>query len=278
MNKIKFSLTLFAGFLVSCGRGAPIQGELTTAEVGPIKQLVCDPFSDGGGTQPQLGIKGSLYYLTDDQPRYHTVGDYISHGHQFNDLNVILNNFYVPPRIFSDGFVTREGQLLMREDQTPLFEYFALHFETNLALSPRDVPGNYQLAMFADDGAILNLADGVGGASRNLINNDGDHATKLKCATSPVTMGFGTRYPLKIDYYQGPRYHLTLIVMWRPWPANPADVNDPLCGVEGINTFYDTTQNPSVPQQTFRDFQARGWKVLAVDNYIYKDGSNPCVQ
>src|SRR5690606_23109728 len=86
--------------------------------------------------------------------------------------------------------------------------------------------------------------------------------------------------PAKIEYYQGPRYHIALMVLWREWPENdPGFVaNDPQCGTSGNDRFFNYNVVPSAPKANFNDLLSRGWKVLGAENYALPRAvsQNPC--
>ncbi|HEX4926166.1 MAG TPA: hypothetical protein VFV50_18880 [Bdellovibrionales bacterium] len=244
------------------------------ASLPPEGTYVCDPFDAGPKASLQTGIIGSLHYLDASQPQYSSVRDYLQFGHAINDVMLIMNRLYVPTRPFDRGFTTLGGDVLRNESGEALIEWFAVDMRTRLGLGPTDAPGAYQLALITDDGSILTVGDGAG---TELINNDGFHSTKMKCATQPLDFQPGSTIPARIEYFQGPRTHISLVLMWRPWPANPADVNDPECDQSGNDHFFDSTQNPSAPRQAYNDLLARGWRPMSAQNF-YMPGSilNPC--
>ena len=251
---------------------------------------VCDPFGATPNTDIAHGLSASLYYLTPDQPQYTNVNSYLQHGHTSN-TNLFFNQLNVPTRLFSAGFMAQDGSLLKDPSGNTLFEYFALHFESEIRLSSKNQPGNYQFAVLSDDGSILQINESgqAAGNFETLINNDGTHASLLGCATKAVTMTSDTRLPIKLDYYQGPRYHIALMLLWRFIPdtnntcrnngGQPAakDLADVACGQSGNGTFFDYNKVPSAPQAPFIGMLARGWQVVPADNfYLPETQSNPC--
>ncbi len=153
-------------------------------------------------------------------------------------------------------------------------EWFAVDMKTRLGLGPTDVAGDYQLALITDDGSMLTIGEGA--TEKVLINNDGTHSTKMKCATEPVRFDSNTRLPARIEYFQGPRTHIALNLMWRPWPAS-GQVNDPACDQSGNDYFWDSTQNPSVPSANYNALVARGWQPMSANNFYLEPGAvNPC--
>jgi hypothetical protein len=238
---------------------------------------VCDPFADGAGSTDQdLGIQGSLFYREPDQPSFSSVYDYFEFGTEVTDVTLFFNQLNVPTRPFDRGFITQAGREIQTLNGDVLYEWFALHFEGRLQLSPADAPGDYQFALLADDGAVLQIDRGAG--LETIVDNDGTHPTRMGCSMEPVNFAAGDALSFVADYNQGPRYHIAMVVMWRPWPDNPDDVDDPLCGRQGNSLFFDSNQDPPEPQSAYYDLLARGWKVLAPENYLLPetDEPNPC--
>jgi hypothetical protein len=101
----------------------------------------------------------------------------------------------------------------------------------------------------------------------------------MGCETDRVTLSQGSRLPAQYNYFQGPRYHIASVLMWRPYPTDPNQVTDPLCGQEGNNLFFDPTQTPSAPSQNYADLLSRGWQPLQPANYYLPQAvgpNNPC--
>ena len=240
-----------------------------------LNKTVCDPF-DGGPSNPGdpnygRGLKASLYYLQDSQPRYQHVLDYINQGTKA-DQHLFFTKLNVPTRMFSVGFPTESGSLVKRDDGVVLQEYFALRLSSVIHLGPNDAEGDYELAILSDDGAIMRLR-GADGNYETIVNNDGDHPTKLGCG-STITMTKQTQRLMQFDYYQGPRYHISVIPMWRKKTAGMTA--EPLCGQSGNNLFFN--ENTSAPQAAYNALLSRGWKPLTMDNYSLPASTifNPC--
>lgn len=251
--------------------------ELNTFDVNlyALNKLVCDPF-DGGPSNPTdpnygRGLKANLYYLRDDQPRYQTVVDYINSGMRA-DQYLFFTSLNVPTRMFNIGFPTESGSLVKRDDGENLYEYFALRLSTVLQLGPDDEPGDYEMAILSDDGAIMRLR-GADGQYQTIVDNDGDHPTKMGCGGT-ITMTRETQKLMQFDYYQGPRYHIAVIPMWRKKVQGQAA--EPLCGQNGNNLFFD--ENTSAPKAAYNALLSRGWKPLDMDNYSLPASTifNPC--
>lgn len=248
----------------------------THPTVDPTK-TVCDPFQQQIQAKPDRGLISELFYLTDDQPRYSSVLDMMQFGHKV-DSTLYFNRLDIPTRPFDRGFYTQSGDLITTINGNSLYEYFGLRFTSDLKLATGESPGAYQFAILADDGAILTL--NIDGTDQVIVNDDGTHPTKMACASLPVNLSDGQTIPFKLIYHQGPRYHIALKVMWRPWPAAGGDpVVDTWCNQSGNSLFFDSTQDPPAPQTAYYDLLSRGWKVLDSGNFKLPSGDpNPCAQ
>lgn len=242
-------------------------------------KLVCDPFAPGPTTQTsyEKGIKAELYYLTSAMPRLYNSKDYVTFG-QKAEQNLFFTDMNVPTRMFTEGFSNASGKALKNDAGVNLIEYFGLKMKTNLILTKTDVTGDYELALLSDDGTTLKLISGSGAeADEVLINNDGDHPTRMGCSSHTLRMRRNVMVPIEVTYYQGPRYHISNVLVWRK--AATAGT-DPLCNQSGNELFFNPNNN-SVPQQAMVDLGNRGWTVVKPDNFVVsanKDDYNPCVK
>ncbi len=248
--------------------------------VTPSQTSSCTNLNGAGGDPtalPTSGLAGNLYYLTDSMPRYTHVADYITKGVQA-PVTLYLNRLYTPTRPFDEGFITNSGSLVQTAAGNSLYEYFALHLESTLQLRESDTDGFYQLALLSDDGSIMQLNQ-TGEGYTNFINDDGTHATQLACASSAIYMNHFTKIPMKLDYYQGPRYHIALNLIWRQVASSTSNLTDPLCGQSGNSLFWDPTTTPSTPL-AFNDLNFRGWNILNTENFKLPASAsiNPCGQ
>lgn len=241
-------------------------------------RTICDPFKTNSPQARDRGLVGNLFYLNDDQPRYNNIADYMNNA-IVADATIYMDRLFVPTRPFDRGFYLQSGDLVTTPNGNTLYEYFGVRMESQMQLAPTEAPGNYQLAVLADDGALLKIPDGLGG-EKIIVNNDGTHATKMMCATEPIYLDHNTKIPMTLEYYQGPRFHISLVTMWRPWPdGSDPDIpeNDPLCGAQGNSTFFDSTQDPVAAQPAFYELLSRNWRVLQNENYYFPDqADNPC--
>lgn len=239
----------------------------------PMDRNVCDPFTGGSAASLEKGIQGQLFYKTSTLPIFHDVESYMNQA-QKSDKTLFFADMNVPTRLFSEGFSTQTTGVLTDDSGNKLIEYFGIRFDTTIMLSANDDEGDYELALLSDDGTRLRIQNGDGW--QEIIDNDGDHPTRMGCSSQILHMTHNTPLITEVDYYQGPRYHIANVLMWRK--ASVAG-QDPACGNLGNNLFFDPNNN-STPMQAYNDLLSRGWKVLTPDNFFVNQSTayNPCVQ
>ncbi len=127
---------------------------------------------------------------------YDFLGNHVSKLPDFNMMqpvsSVLMPNVNIPLRSFDAGF----------PGITDLFEWFGIRF-TGKVIIP--ATGQYTFALQSDDGAILYIDNKI------VVDNDGLHASQRKTAKVTLTSG---EHDIRIDYYQGPRYHIELVLFW----------------------------------------------------------------
>ena len=152
-------------------------------------------------------------------------------------------------------------------------------------LGPNDTEGTYEFATLADDGVKMGIVKN-GQPRSDFIDSDGDHPTQMGCSSKSFPFTKTTRLPVELLYYQGPRYHIALVVMWRKLAPGAVQTKDTLCNQLGNNFFFDPDHN-STPQQPYKDLLSRGWKPLAKENFSIPGSDdtnttqvafNPCYQ
>lgn len=239
-------------------------------------KLVCDPFGGGGSISYEQGIKATLHYRTSTMPRMYKSTDYVNFAYK-SPQTIFMSDMNVPTRMFTEGFTVANGRTLMNDDDQKLIEYFALKMNTNVVLSENDEEGWYEFALLSDDGTQMSIKSGTDAEATLLINNDGDHPTRMGCSNQSMYLRKGVMLPIEVTYYQGPRYHISNVLMFRK--AEVAG-KDPSCGLTGNNTFFDPN-NHSVPLKPYNDLLTRGWKVLGASNFMVSQNQsdyNPCVK
>lgn len=239
----------------------------------PLNKTVCDPFNDNSTQVMTNGVLGTLYYRTSSMPRMYKVEDYINFTRK-SDKTLFFADMNVPTRPFSEGFKTQTTGVLEDDTKNKLIEYFGIKFESTLQLGENDEEGDYELALLSDDGTRLKIKDPRTDTWREIIENDGDHPTKMGCAKETIRMTRRTQIPIEAIYYQGPRYHISNILMWR---KSSTAGKDSACGQEGNNHFFNPDKN-SEPLKPYKDLLARGWKPVGAENFWLNNTFNPCAQ
>ena len=239
----------------------------------PMNSLVCDPLNDNPApVDPGLGLLAKLYYLKAGE-RYYSVPEYLSLGER-SSQKLFFSEINVPTRLFDTGFPIQTGGVVKNDQGSDLFEFFALQFSSILVLRPDQEEGEYELALLSDDGAIFKVRED-NGQYVAYVSNDGDHPTRFGCGTKTIQMNRDSEHIISIEYYQGPRHHISLIPMWRRVTANT--VAETRCGVAGNETFFDYNNN-SQPQAMYQELLSRGWEPIRQQNYRIPASAafNPC--
>lgn len=255
-------------FFSSCAQDVTRSGYASEQN---FNQLVCDPNDAKNQIDSTLGLRGKIYSVTSNPSSLTSSEQYLAQG---TDLGVemYLSKLHVPERLFGEGFIAADGTALTDNNGNRLVEYFALAFESSLKLSASDAEGKYQLAILSDDGATMRIDNGA----TVLIQNEGAHPTRMGCASQTIELKRDTRIPFKLSYFQGPKNHIALTLMWRKLPANVSAQSENLCGVQGNNYFWN--QNDSSAKQPYYDLLARGWKPIAAGNFELTSGYNKCAK
>ncbi|HAR42179.1 MAG TPA: hypothetical protein DCS07_06050, partial [Bdellovibrionales bacterium] len=285
-----------------------------------FKNAVCEPFSQSDlneGLSQEHGWIGALAYLGPrDRNGNIKLSRFEQKGIQVN-APIYMREVNVPTQAFDRGFKTGDDSVLRDLEGNILNEYFGIELESEIRLSADDQPGYYQFSVLSDDGSILAI-DPDGRGFKKLIDNDGDHQTKLACAKKAYYMDHSTRLPMRLGYYQGPRYHVALMILWKRvgdsslferghrhhgeedrsddfddfdhfekfvhWGngrgCGGGVLRDPACGWQGNSLFFNSAKIPSSPQPAFIGLLQRGWKVLGAKNaYLpFAAGMNPCIE
>lgn len=272
------SMSLVSAYLLTAcsGGGGADSGLKSPFDVNrySINKTVCNPLNQSSTpvTVPSQGLKAQLWSLPSGSTIYHDVESMIQYGVP-SDKNLFFSDIFVPTRMFTEGFPLQSGGSVKTDAGQTLIEYFALRYTGLLHLGPNEAEGDYQIGMLSDDGAIMTLSDGQ---NQYVLNNDGDHPTKMGCGPV-VHMTRSTQLSLQLDYYQGPRYHIALVPMWRM--VNTSNPSDPLCNQNGNSLFFDPNNN-SMPLLAYNQLASRGWYPLGVANYSLAPEAdyNPCTQ
>lgn len=235
----------------------------------PINKLVCDPLGGSPGTRLKNGIEASLAFRGATQPRWYSTQDYLNQGVK-SDKTLFFTDLFVPSRMFTQGFATQTSSVVQNDLGEKLIEYFGMRFKTELRLKAEQNSGLYDIAVLADDGVRISTIDAQG--KTTFINGDGDHSTRMSCG-EPLNMAHNIGKTIEIDYYQGPRYHIALVMLWRPAQSG----KDPSCDKQGTHLYFDPDKN-SQPKLAYTDLLARGWTPIPAENFYLPDQVeiNPC--
>jgi hypothetical protein len=254
---------------------APNDGDDTVADnVTNPTAPVCDPFG-GEGSEQKNGIRGSLHDGLGQQLKvvndYYTKGQLVSSDLYFSSLNI-------PTRKFNQGFLTPNGETLKSVNGQTLHEWFAINFQGRIRLNANQEAGLYEFALLNDDGAVLQVGNTRDSLS-TLISSDFHTATRMSCANKLVYMNHLQDLSFNLDYFQGPREHIALILMWRKIDSENQYETDPQCGKSGPNMYFNSNTTPSTPHSAYTQLLDRGFKVVDSSNFLLpnEDEINPCV-
>ncbi len=239
-----------------------------------VNEVVCDPFSNIDDKCVK-GLKGNLWYLSEQQKLspFGNVDRYINEGIKAN-VTIYMSQLFVPTKPWTSGFKTTDGTLIKNNAGQTLFEYFAMRFDTIVKLDPLVNPeGRYQFAILSDDGSLVEIKDTPTGPYRTFVNNDGTHPTKLGCNLTGIDLKTTSRIPMRVKYYQGPRNHIALTLMWRRITSTSGTaVNEPLCNYNTLDNYYFFGNidmlPPSLTSYGYGALISRGWRPLGTKNFV----------
>ncbi len=254
----------------------------TSEKNGIFGNPICDPFGGGSGpTTSSNGILGSLNYIPNNSPRVPsdslTLADFNSGKPDVVEVanTVVLSQFNVRTHDFNFGFTDTGNSTVKDINGNVLVEFFALFTHGLLMLNNNDTDGDYQFGLLADDGSELFIGD----RNDKMIENDGVHSNTFACSpsASPVSLRKGEPIPFKLNYFQGPRVRISLMLLWRK--NSDIGINEPECGVKREDSYYFTHNSSGEPVATakFNALLNRGWKVIPAANfYLPGNNQNPC--
>lgn len=234
-------------------------------------KFICDPF-DGEQQTSFQGVAGFVYDGLEHP--FTNVQDYYDFGKK-SETPIFMSEINVPTTKFDKGFELENGQFVLNDMGGKLFEYFALDLRGRIRLGEVEENGYYQFALLSDDGAIFDIEFEEG--EKELINNDQLTPTRMKCASKAVYFDKSTIRSFRMKYFQGPRMHIALSLMWRK--VDPDNIpNEKYCGKGGNGFFFDFNKVPSEPKRAYLDLLDRGWKPLDSQNFLLPAGivENPC--
>jgi hypothetical protein len=239
-------------------------------------QTVCDPLTSTPSESRTSGLAAKLYVRSPEMKTVSGVMDYYTKGLRM-DQDLYFASINVPTRMFDKGFTTEGGATLIDGNGKKLIENFAVEYNSILRLSDSDKEGEYELGIISDDGARVFFKDN--NQWKELINNDGNHPSRFGCTFRTLTMKKETEVPIKVLYYQGPRYHISNVLMWKYHKDQKAFEksykDNWVCGRSGNELFYaPKTEKPTVVTKWLL---SNGWNVISNANYkMPEQKTNPC--
>lgn len=241
-------------------------------------QTVCDPLSNTPSESRTLGLAAKLYVRSPEMKTVSGVMDYYSKGIRM-DQDLYFASINVPTRMFDKGFTNESGATLIDGSGKKLIENFAVEYNSILKLSQDDKEGEYELGIISDDGARVFFKEND--QWKELINNDGNHPSRFGCTFRTLTMKKETEVPIKVLYYQGPRYHISNVLMWKYHKDQKAFQksykDNWVCGRSGNELFY--SPKTEKPTAVTKWLESTGWTVIANANYkMPEQKTNPCVE
>ncbi len=206
------------------------------------QSVICDPFSAGSNCSAASnsgGLIGDMFYLTSEN--FHQdlnsarLTNYFNEGYRV-EKKIVLSELNFPKRSFINGFPTgidESGQVtfIKNNQGETLVEYFALRLVGNISVDA-EAEGSYEFSLESDDGSSMSI-DG-----KRLIDNDGTHGM-VRVESGLFSLKRNIKYPINVNYFQGPRTEIGLIMQWRKclslssgtscskfaeWTVVPADV------------------------------------------------------
>ena len=178
----------------------------------------------GGAAGRGEGLVGNVYALLPQTPKLPDFTNackdptVISEGAFTCPHTIILvPNLDVPVRSFTEGFPGLGDNLL---------EWFAIQFKGYLMV---EKGGSYFLESCSDDGSNVYIVE-KGGATK-VVDNDGTHG--MQCRSGEINLPAG-RYPIIVDYMQGPATEIGMQLYWTP-PGGTKEIIPP----KNLRLFVD---------------------------------------
>lgn len=207
------------------GQGVTIDDLQDTIDQGDgDAPIVCNPLDPSQNCYSNEGLRGKLYYLTmadhgdifQDNLRNANLADYRQFGFQV-PVDIVMSDINITPRPWTDGFkVPGKGQVKNQSGEK-LFEWFHIDLSGYIVLPA----GRYQLKTLSDDGIRVWLDDQV------VIENDTVHSPTHDC--SRLINFDGQPKKIRVEYHQGPRTDIALVLQYRnesDYRANPNRCNN----------------------------------------------------
>lgn len=242
-------------------------------------QFICSPFGNSNQGSATSGLKAELAYidpnsnLPNSTKNSYGVRDYFSGAIEFTKTptTLFMSQINAPTQRFNQGFRLSDNTYLSNGTGEKLIEWFAIHLQSLLKLSPEDDEGEYEFASISDDGSRVY----IGSPLSEIINNDGAHNVKMVCSTEAINFNRSTKLPLSYYYNQGPRTDIANVFLWRKKLDNAQSGSYKHCGKTDALRFW--TSIDSAPGEYIQEILADGWKVVGINNFELPGSQiNPC--
>ena len=201
-----------------------------------VDNTVCNPLKDGeqsGNSKglvgnirliKELSALGSIQTSSERRSLQGMLNNYLdpSFSYQLGNQSIFMNEVNVPLTDFSKGFSTQNGESLKVEGIV-LDEFFNVNLDTLMMIEEDAMAGEYEIAIASDDGSKLSYTLKTDSEDyTTYLESNKTHAIKFICTSGSQYLKFEKNKPIKarINYFQGPRYHIALQMYWRKKPAD----------------------------------------------------------
>ncbi len=251
----------------------------TVTKSGAKSQPVCNPF---GGDEPlpsDNGLVAYMAYLNGSIPNPLTLGAFwlddvtaanapeIVRPRNDGRVDIFTSKLDWPNQKFDRGFTPVNGgaPIVIPGTSTVLTENFSMHFRTRLILANKPA-GNYYLAAIADDGVVVKAK--INGQWKIINMSNTVHAETMICPdkNSYINLQASSDIPLQVTYFQGPRMHIALQLVWKKL-SSTSNLTNPVDALCGQGSFYNSDTVPSTPLANWNTLKSRGWEVVPAANF-----------
>ncbi len=172
-----------------------LQYDYSSYSYQPVNQILIQPSNQeqgvfGDNQWSPSKFTGYIYYLPEGASK---LPDF---ARKYDAGPIFAESFNIPQRAFESGF----------PNVSQCIEWFALRFSGDIRISNSQA-GYYTFKLTSDDGSRL-IIDNV-----TIVSNDGVHGTKAEIGSVYLSPG---RHDMTIDYFQGPRFFVALILEVQP--------------------------------------------------------------
>ncbi|MGZ3785880.1 MAG: hypothetical protein ACXWR0_15310 [Bdellovibrio sp.] len=221
----------------------------------------------------QNGLVANLIYKSSNMSHKNSgVMDYYNNGTKSNQT-LIFTDVNVPTRQATSGYPYQVDKLLLDDKGAKLSTNFAIELSSLLKLGDRE-EGYYELASLADSGAKVFIKET--NVWEELINNDGDHATRFGCARREIYLKKSSEIPLKILYYHGSTKNLANVLIWRRVKhySRWSDFRfySP-CGVITNGYFFNPIKKTRIGMNYLEKV---GWSIMLANNFKIPSLKSDC--